>query len=181
MNNSYPNILLVAGTGRKIGKTSLICKIIEKFKDQVPVIAIKLTPHLHTNSENAILETALYQCPDFRIFKEESNSPKDSGRYFNSGANKVFYIESQPITVVDAFYKTMTFIPLNSIIVCESGSLFDYIKPGAFIMITGKEIKSFDKYFERLGKADIVFDSTNINCCFDISKITIKEGKWKIN
>lgn len=180
MNNSYQNILLVAGTGRKIGKTSLICRIIKKYKDQHSIVALKITPHIHVTQDTGT-DYALYLSHDFKIFKEEADSPKDSGRFFKAGANEVIYVESQPKTVAEAFHKALSFIPKNTAIVCESGSLFNYIVPGVFVMVVGNTIKNLDNYFERINKADIVFDSTDISCYFDDSKIILTDGNWEIN
>ena len=41
-----PNMLLIAGTGTKSGKTTFACRVIEQLKD-TGIIAIKITPHFH--------------------------------------------------------------------------------------------------------------------------------------
>jgi len=41
-----PNLLLIAGTGNKSGKTTLACRVIEQFR-QSGISAVKITPHFH--------------------------------------------------------------------------------------------------------------------------------------
>ena len=43
---TIPNLLLIAGTGTKSGKTSMACRIIEQFPE-LKITAIKITPHFH--------------------------------------------------------------------------------------------------------------------------------------
>jgi len=38
------NLLLIAGTGNKSGKTTLACKVIEQHREH-GIIGIKITPH----------------------------------------------------------------------------------------------------------------------------------------
>ncbi|MBK8884338.1 MAG: hypothetical protein IPN67_18855 [Bacteroidales bacterium] len=43
---TIPNLLLIAGTGTKSGKTTMACKIIRQFSE-LKITAIKITPHFH--------------------------------------------------------------------------------------------------------------------------------------
>ena len=176
----FPTLLLVAGTGRNVGKTSVICKIIEKYKGLQNIVAIKITSHIHTEPGNQIQSKLLFDSEKYKIFKEFENSSKDSGRCLSAGAKDVYYIESDPAEVIYAFEKVLSYMSANSIIICESGILLKYIKPGIFILVTGKIIKNTDTYYEMFNKADIVFESKENNNTFDISKIKIKDGLWAI-
>ncbi len=47
MMKSMPNILLIAGTGRNVGKTLLACEIIQQLSKTMAVTAIKTSSHEH--------------------------------------------------------------------------------------------------------------------------------------
>jgi len=47
MESKYPNILLVSGNGRNSGKTTLACKIIERFSKDHEITGLKISPHFH--------------------------------------------------------------------------------------------------------------------------------------
>ncbi len=60
------NLLLVAGTGTKSGKTSLACRIITQFRD-LGITAVKITPHFHETTPGLL---ARYEEQGFAIYEE---------------------------------------------------------------------------------------------------------------
>ena len=50
------NLLLIAGTGTKSGKTSMACKIIRQFQE-LKITAIKITPHFHETTPGLLMLT----------------------------------------------------------------------------------------------------------------------------
>ena len=55
---SFPNLLLVAGNGRNVGKTWLVCRIIEKISQNQKVTAVKISSHYHPeDADNIISKT----------------------------------------------------------------------------------------------------------------------------
>ena len=52
MQIKMPELLLIAGTGRNSGKTTLVCHIIKKKCTCFPIVAIKITPHFHQEIES---------------------------------------------------------------------------------------------------------------------------------
>jgi len=136
----YRNILLVAGTGRNSGKTTLACNIIEKFSKYFEVTAVKISPHFHqgTSSLRAIDKTEGYN-----IYPEtKKNTGKDSARMLRSGASKVFYVEVLDSCLMDAFLALIRKIPPSSPIVCESPALRNFIIPGVFLVVDHPETKN---------------------------------------
>ena len=63
-----PNLLLIAGTGTKSGKTSLACKIIEQFKN-LNITAIKISPHFHETTDGLI---SISEGEGYAIYEETS-------------------------------------------------------------------------------------------------------------
>jgi hypothetical protein len=180
MKKYYPNILLVAGSGRNVGKTSLICSIINKVQKTDAIIAIKITNHFHSSSKIQGSEFILFQSSEYIIYKEETKSEKDSGRFLEAGAKQVLYIETEQHCTKEAFLHALQYIPKEQAIICESGSLIDTILPAAFIMVIGNTVKNKTESDQRLVLADLVFDSSNENYIFDISNIQYNNDSWKI-
>ena len=48
-----PNLLIIAGTGNKSGKTTLACRMIEQFRNP-GLISVKITPHFHETTPGLI-------------------------------------------------------------------------------------------------------------------------------
>lgn len=180
MKKKYPNILLVAGSGRKSGKTSLICKLVRALSGLYDITAIKLTPHVHTGTAEGI-DNLIYSGEGYRIYSETKSSPKDSGRFVEAGACNVYYIESGRDSINESFRKTMSLIPNNSLVVCESGGLVDHIVPGIFCYVVGASIKDAEINNDRMEKADILFYSSDETKQFDVSAIKVLNSKWSLN
>lgn len=129
------NILLIAGTGRNVGKTMLACNIISHLSKKINVTGIKISNHFHPvePGQKIILKTQNYT-----IFEEMLISKKDSSRMKQAGAKKVFCIQSKHKFLLEAFDSISTEISGNPV-VCESGGLNHFIKPGIFLFVKGKD------------------------------------------
>ena len=85
-----PNWLILVGTNRNAGKTSLACKVIEDHRSQ-GITAIKISPHFHPVEEN---DNVISRTNNYVIIKEEKKGTgKDSSRMLDAGASEVFYIQ----------------------------------------------------------------------------------------
>ncbi|TAL59958.1 MAG: hypothetical protein EPN88_16615 [Bacteroidetes bacterium] len=81
-----PNLLLIAGTGTKSGKTSIACRIISQFKI-LNITAIKISPHLHEVTPGLI---PLIEKKGYSVYEETNrNTSKDTSRMLHSGAKEV--------------------------------------------------------------------------------------------
>jgi hypothetical protein len=148
-----PNLILIAGTGRKVGKTTLACEIIHSLAETgQQVVAIKLTPHFHQvcNSCETLVKT-----PDLLISREWSCNPvKDSARMYAAGANPVYFIQVNDPALGEVIDFIIHEIPASANIVCESAGLRRYLKPGLFIMIKGDE--EHPKNLDLIELADLI-------------------------
>jgi hypothetical protein len=129
----FENLLLVAGYGRNSGKTTIICKIINQFR-HLGITSIKISPHFHNLSDGLVLFS---ERSGFAIYEETSrDSSKDSSLMLQSGAEKVYYIQTTEIGVNEAFSNVYSIIAPGKAIICESPALINYIEPGLFILIS---------------------------------------------
>ena len=138
------NLLLVAGSGRNSGKTTIVCKIIEQFRG-LEITSVKISPHFHPPSDGLV---HYLRKPGYEIFEETNrDSSKDSSRMLQSGAKKVYYIQTIEESISRAFSDVYISIPTDKPVICESPSLINFIKPGLFIIMispSGNNLKKIE-------------------------------------
>ena len=172
------NLLLIAGTGRNTGKTTLACSIIEKYSNEYQIIGLKISPHFHGGTDSLKL---LSGNKFFNIYEETSaSSRKDSSKMLKAGAYRVFYIETNDEHLPEAFMKFQDLIPTGNPIVCESPALRNYINPDIFIIVDSEANRNkkesilawksvADKYLET--------DKDNIEKFID--GVCITDNRWR--
>ena len=142
------NLLMIAGTGRKVGKTTFACRIIENIAKNYPVIGIKISPHMHHQDEG---QKIIAQSDNYLIIEETSpHTNKDSSRMLRYGASKVYYLQTADRHIEEPFKKILDIIPDNQPVICESGALLNYAKPGLFFVVNRKGQTAFKKGLNRL-------------------------------
>jgi hypothetical protein len=128
----FSNLLLISGSGRERGKTLLACNIIRKWKAQDKIIAVKISAHIH--EDPASLNVVVHS-EGFTIWEEKTISSKDSGRFLEAGADKVFYIEAVDQYLLQAFQSVYGICGDKALIICESGGLGKFISPGVMLFV----------------------------------------------
>jgi hypothetical protein len=132
----FPNLLLIAGTGNKSGKTTLACRAIEQFRGS-GIMGIKITPHFHETTPGLI---GLVEKKGYSIFEETNpGTGKYTSRMLKAGAAKVFFSKVTDDNLLNAFTEIMKYIPEGTPVVCESPALRYYIEPGLFIIMAAFE------------------------------------------
>ena len=130
-----PNLLLIAGTGNKSGKTTLACRIIEQFRKE-GVTGIKITPHFHETTPGLVLLT---ETGGFSIYEEtDKHTTKDTSRMLKAGAERVFFAKVTDNDLLSAFKAILRYIPENVPIVCESPALRYFAEPGIFVIMSSE-------------------------------------------
>jgi hypothetical protein len=132
------NLLLVAGTGRNSGKTTMVCRIIRQFRNQ-GIIAVKISPHFHEPSKELKL---ISENKEYYIYEEKNKgTSKDTSRMLKCGAERVFLAQTAEAYLPEAFSEIIKNIPENRPVVCESPALIRFMEPGVFIiMIADNEL-----------------------------------------
>lgn len=177
----FPNILLIAGTGRNTGKTTLACEIIKQTSVKQHVIGLKISPHFHggTKSLKPIVETENYN-----LYEETLNdsTAKDSSKMLASGAAQVFYIEVLDEYILEAFLRLMKHMPENCAIVCESPALRKVIDPGLFIIVDNisQQNKKQDVLL-RKDSADFFIETDKTELADIVSQISLSSTCWAIS
>ena len=148
----YKNILLISGTGREVGKTTLACMLLEKFRRRVT--ALKISPHQHEIDDNADF---IVRKKNFIILNETNlNGSKDSSRFLQSGAGKSIYVQADENHIFTAFNYLMK-NHNGEAMICESAALGRFIKPAVHLRVTNAS-----EIVKKEG-IDIPFDKLVIN------------------
>lgn len=152
------NLILIAGTGRNSGKTSLTEYLIPKLHP-TSVTAIKISSHFHSiANDDKILEIN----KNYVIVEEErNNTGKDSARMLAVGAKKVYYIQANDEGLTAAFDFVYKLTPAHHTIICESGALYKYIKPGIFVLMKNAKVNKnihLSEYADIVGSIESIKD-----------------------
>jgi hypothetical protein len=130
-----PGLVIIAGTGRKVGKTTVACRVIDLFRKS-NITAVKISSHFHEPQNHLVL---FHRGGNYIIWEETSSaSGKDSSMFLKFGATRSFYIQAERESSPEAFEKLLDMLPYSTPIVCESPSLANGVIPGALIIVSGK-------------------------------------------
>ena len=158
----YPNLIVVGGTGRNSGKTSFICRLIEKYKGIVPLTGLKVSAVYPAEKE--FHGSHPKQAEDgIQIFREtNSGNKKDTSRMLLSGAREVWFVSATDDKLEVALEEFFKIVGKETAMVCESNSLAGIIQPGLFIMIKRNEHLPFKPRVMELEKyADLLVNHEN--------------------
>lgn len=164
-----PNILLVAGDGQNVGKTTLVCDLINKFSRKNEIVAVKISSHIHPQSSDTkyLVKNEFYEI----IEETNSNGNKDSSKMLRAGASLVLYVQVLKDSLFTVLEELLIVVN-NRICIVESGGLRDYIEPGLFLYLTKTD--SF-KLNSNKQFANFILNDFN----FSNLQIEIKENTWK--
>jgi hypothetical protein len=172
-----PNLILIAGTGTKSGKTAMACRIIEQFK-HLGIAAIKISSHFHETTEG--LKTIEEEPGGYAIYEETNrDSNKDTSRMLRVGASCVYFAKVLDDRLLFVFNKINDLIPAGTPIVCESPALRNIVEPGIFIIMSSTSSNKLKNINHLLELPHVMFKLEELA---DISTIPIgfANGRWRI-
>jgi hypothetical protein len=169
-----PNLLLIAATGTKSGKTSVACSIIRKFPD-LKIVAIKISPHFHETTEGLVSKS---EKNGYSIYEETNrDSSKDTSRMLNAGAHTVYFAKVWDNQLPEVFNEIMKFIPSDVPVICESPALRNFVEPGVFIIMTSNTVNKQKNINHLQELPHVMFKLEELNN-IDKFPIGFEEGKW---
>jgi hypothetical protein len=159
-----PQMLLIGSTGRNSGKTTLAIALIRQWKNEFPVIGLKVTTIQESNGESPGGGEGCGVCAGvngkFELIEEiNPGIDKDTSRLLAAGAKPVLWLKSLKDYLYDGISFFMAQTTGNTLIVCESNSLRNVVNPGTFIMLNnlqGIQIKK--SAGDVMAKADLIID-----------------------
>lgn len=169
-----PNLLLIAGTGNKSGKTTFACRVVEQFRDR-GIIAIKITPHFHETTPGL---KVLIEKPGYSVFEEtDRGTTKDTSRMLNAGALKVFFAKVNDNNLLNAFLEIMKLVPEGTPVVCESPALRYFAEPGQFVIMISSEAYNNKDISNLLTQPHVKINLTDLSRMQDLP-FGFEDGKW---
>jgi hypothetical protein len=127
-----PGFIIIGGTGRDSGKSSLAEMLIRRFASR-GVTGIKITPHFHPDLSGLSL---LADGEGFKVYEESNrSSDKDSARMLRAGATRVILIVAGSSSVAEAFSAVLPLLSRGMPVVCESPALRRLVHPDLFIIM----------------------------------------------
>lgn len=161
---TYPNIMIVGGTGRNAGKTEFVCQVINNFSKSLEIIALKVSSIYP--GEKFLHGLHMPDLPPgIQIFMETSpNSGKDTSKMLRAGATKAYFLRVQDGSIDEGINVFFKIEDSQSVIICESNSLAKYIKSGLFVLVKSTDNNAFKKRVsELMDFADLVVESDGIS------------------
>lgn len=179
MQQPLNNYLLISGSGRNSGKTTLACHIISQLSKNQPVIGLKISPHFHFNTVD---QNLIIKSDNFNIYQEKSKKTgKDSSRMLVAGASKVYFIEAEDEGLKMAYDAIRSLIGNDKAVVCESGSLAFFFKPGFHIMVVGDNPdKSKASYGKNQIISDMIIEKTYFTVRESFLAVNYTNNNWGI-
>lgn len=169
---SFPNILLVMGTGRNVGKTVSACNIIQNLSESHQTIGVKISPHFHELDSDL---KYIYKSEELVIVEEQNITQKDSSRMLQAGAEKVFYVQVKNENLGDSFNMILESIRPKQPVVVESGGLYDILEPGLLFFVSGEKPK---EQMQIRKSTNVVKVNSGEVTNFEWNVIQFKNGKF---
>jgi molybdopterin-guanine dinucleotide biosynthesis protein MobB len=163
---NVPNMILIGSTARNSGKTALATSIINKYRSNNNIIALKVTTIAEKNGKCIRGGEGCGICSSLKgnfELTEELNAAgnKDTSLLLAAGAKKVYWLKVMKSHMDIGFKTFISLVPANSLIVCESNSLRKFVKPGVFVMLkTPGDNKIKDSAAEVMSQADIIYENS---------------------
>ncbi len=171
----YPNIMLLSGTARNVGKTTFVCKILSHF-EQHRIITVKVSPHWHEVKQGNIL---IHDPASLMLVRETvTDSYKDTSRMLRCGAHKVYYLQyTSDEALLKGFHYLMTGRKSSEPMIIETAILGKYISPALHFRITRIDAEPSTKKVIDVPIDELIhFDGRD----FDLSPSSIQwePNKW---
>jgi hypothetical protein len=174
MHPSFPNLLIIAGTGNKSGKTTIACRIIEQFRD-MKIVSIKITPHFHETTPGLIL---FKEAPGYSVYEERNpGTEKDTSRMLRAGASKVYFAKVTGDTLHEIFKTIVEAVPKGIPLICESPAMAKQVKPGLLIIMSapGNEARKDLNHLYNQPHIEFNINSLRYN---ERIPVSFTEGRW---
>ncbi|MFT8316443.1 MAG: hypothetical protein ABF633_19645 [Clostridium sp.] len=185
-----PQMLLIGSSGRNSGKTTLAASLIRNWKDRFPIIALKITTIEEKNGKCPRGGKGCGVCTNikenFQLIEEKiSESNKDTSLLLAAGAERVYWLKVLKAHIKEGIEYFLAEISKNNLIICESNSLRNIVKPGVFIMLKNTQNSNIKKSAsEVVDKADFIVEGDfrdNIGNIIDEIKVNKIQECLSIN
>ena len=142
-------LIVVGGSGRGVGKTSLVCGLIAALSE-FRWTAFKISSHSHDNAE------------PIREERTPGHSA-DTQRYLAAGAHRALLVEARDDTFAEAVRALWEQVDASAPLIFESNRIVDYCRPDVCLAVTGSDESASKPSFARLAeRADALVLRSNV-------------------
>jgi len=179
MMETFPGILMIGGTARKSGKTTLICRLLEAFSNPYRIGAVKVALYDDERDFGRHHPDAL-PARVVMIRQEDPALKKDSGKYLASGAAESWFMAALPDKEPSVLQEIRNISERNDLMILESNTLRKNIQPGVFVMVNKPDRPAKKSARELAHLVDYTLD-TEAQAFGDVHQfISVQQGRWKI-
>jgi len=171
--------MLVGGSSRNVGKTTFVCKLIEKFSKERKIVGLKIKTiyegdQFFHGTDRTPLES------DFRLVEElDKDSVEDTGKMLRAGAQRTFKLKVKSHSLIEAFDYFKNQLNGQCLIICESNSLRKVVKPAIYLLIKHENEQNMKPSAKELEKfADKIIYTTGENHDFCLEELKIESEGW---
>lgn len=134
-----PKIIVIAGAGSNTGKTTLLCELLRALVPHEACEAIKLTRgHYRSCGKDphaCCVSHLLSDAPVIRSGRAETYTPgKDTGRYWDAGANNVHWVIATDGQVEQGITQALSRVQGSRVLI-EGTSLLPYVKSDLAVLV----------------------------------------------
>lgn len=129
-------VIVVSGSGRKVGKTSLVCALIEALPEY-HWTAVKISTHRHRGPEAVRQETAPGQ-------------GSDTARYLAAGAERAFLVTAADAEVAPRVEALRSGAAMPADWIFESNRVLEDLQPDLALAVLGPEDAGHKPSFARV-------------------------------
>ncbi|MGX7136792.1 hypothetical protein ACWOCD_02855 [Enterococcus silesiacus] len=177
-NIEFPDMIQIGSTGRNSGKTTLAKELIAANYRHFSIYGLKVITISGARGKCQRGETGCGICTSidegYELIEEKNCSgSKDTMQLLRAGCKKVYLLKVFHDHLLEGFLTFLQYVPRDTLIICESNSIREVVKPGLFIMMGNQ--KSIKKTAATvIEQADIILDQPKLPENFSLIKK--KEG-----
>lgn len=173
-------LLVVGGTGRNVGKTEFVCRLIAKISEDRLVYALKVSAIFpdeelyHGSHSPGEKQLSLFE-------ETRLTTGKDTSRMLRAGAERVFYLRSNDEGILSGFDEFVKRVPDKAVIICESNSLNQFVTPALSIIVKSMDGPIKKRAVAQLKVADLVVVSDGSSGFPELKLISYSEKDgWQL-
>lgn len=165
-----PQMLLIGSAGRNSGKTTLAKRFVSLWKEEYPLIGVKIVT---IKGKSGGCQRGVHGCSictslkgEYELIPEEGNpvllkQKKDSQLLLEAGCQQVFFVKCLKTHLFAAIEDLLSQLPEKKIIICESNSLRNMVEPGVFMFLNNQPKRMKASAKEVVHYADMILTSAN--------------------
>lgn len=178
---TYKNLIIVAGSGRNVGKTEFACRLIRRFSSLADLYGLKVSA-IHPDEGIYHGDHSGLDLTTGPVEETRHDLAKDTSRMLRAGARKVFYLQGDDRQLAAGFQTVLSRIPAGSAVVCESSSLWRFVQPGLLILVTAPDCGIKLRARGILARSPVIVVSDGATGFAEIGRIRLSPSEgWSVD